>query len=120
MKRRDFLQTATLATAALPVSPFAHGQETAKAGKILHFDFSTEWEHPPTVNEADGTSFSAKNIKQLGERLGFDVDVTKDGSVFDRDLSQYKAFVFYTCGDLGKAPEGKAGGSPTGVLVQIL
>lgn len=114
MKRRDFFQTAMLVTLALTVPSFVHSEETAKAGKILYFDLSTEWEHPPTVNEADGTSFSAKIVKQLGQKLGFDVEATKDGSVFDRDLSQYKAFVFYTCSDLGKAPAGKTGISLNG------
>jgi len=113
MKRRDFLQTALFAATTVSVPSFVRSQGTT--GKILYFDLSTEWEHPPTVNEADGTSFSAKIIKQLGEKLDLDVDATKDGLVFDRDLSPYKAFVFYTCGDLGKAPAGKTGVSPTGL-----
>ncbi|MCL2744449.1 MAG: ThuA domain-containing protein, partial [Planctomycetaceae bacterium] len=114
MKRRDFLQTAVFAASTLAVPTFLHSEETGKANKILYFDLSTAWEHPPTVNEADGTSFSAKIIKRLGEKLGFEVDVTKDGSVFDKNLSSYKAFVFYTCGDLDKAPAGKTGVSSTG------
>jgi len=105
VKRRDFFKAAMLGSAALTVPSLMFGNEGTKKGKILYFDLSTEWEHPPTVNEADGTSFSAKIVKQLG----YDVHATKDGSIFDSDLSEYKAFVFYTCGDLHKAPEGKKG-----------
>lgn len=112
MRRRDFLKTAAAISAAATVSRVIFADE--KKGKFLYFDLSTEWEHPPTVNEADGTSYAGKIVKKLGEKLGFQVDVTKDGSVFDGDLSGYCAFVFYTCGDLDKAPEGKTGVSKQG------
>jgi len=110
MKRRDFFQAVMLGLAVLTSPSWMFGNENESKGKILYFDLSTEWEHPPTVNEADGTSFSAKIVQQLG----YNVHATKDGSVFDGDLSQYKAFVFYTCGDLHKAPEGKTGVSEQG------
>lgn len=100
MERRAFLKSAAILSASATLSPRLFGAEDEKKGKILYFDLSTEWEHPPTVDEADGTSFAAKIVKKLGESLGFEVDCTKDGSVFDGDLSRYAAFVFYTCGDL--------------------
>ncbi|MBQ6826669.1 MAG: ThuA domain-containing protein [Thermoguttaceae bacterium] len=104
MQRRDFIRGVgavglTLGLGALEAASFAAESEK-KGRKILYFDLSTEWEHPPTVDEADGTSKAAKIVKKLGESLGYEVDCTKDGSVFDGDLSQYAAFVFMTCGDL--------------------
>ncbi|MBR5626554.1 MAG: ThuA domain-containing protein [Thermoguttaceae bacterium] len=114
MKRRDFLRNTGLSIALASTFPAGWGFAEEKKGKILYFDLSTEWEHPPTVDEEDGTSFSAKVVKKLGADLGYDVDCTKDGTVFDGDLSQYKAFVFFTCGDLDKAPEGKKGITATG------
>lgn len=114
MRRRDFILTSGTAAAALSFSgDFLRGSE--KKRRILYFDLSVEWEHPPTVNEADGTSYSAKIVKQLGEKLGCEVIVTKDGSLFDGDLNAYDAFVFYTCGDLDKAPVGKKGMSLSGL-----
>lgn len=113
MRRRDFLKTAAVLS-TVSVSSRIFGAENEKKGKILYFDLSTEWEHPPTVDEADGTSYAGKIVKRLGEELGYDVDLSKDGSLFDGDLSQYAAFVFYTCGDLDKAPEGKTGLSKKG------
>lgn len=114
MKRRDFLKNVAAGTVAVTVSPRIFGAENVKKGKILYFDLSTEWEHPPTVDEADGTSYAGKIVRTLGEKLGYDVELSKDGTIFDGDLSGYSAFVFYTCGDLDKAPEGKKGVSKAG------
>ena len=114
MERRAFLKSAAILSASATLSPRLFGAEDEKKGKILYFDLSTEWEHPPTVDEADGTSFAGKIVKKLGEKIGYDVEITKNGSVFDGDLSKYAAFVFYTCGDLDKAPEGKIGVSEKG------
>jgi len=113
MQRRDFLKTLAAVSAVSALPKMTLTADEAKK-KILYFDLSTEWEHPPTVDEADGTSLAAKCVKKLGEELGYDVTVTKDGSVFDGDLSGYAAFVFYSCGDLDKAPEGKIGVSKEG------
>jgi type 1 glutamine amidotransferase len=41
-------------------------------------------------------------LTQLGKQHGFEVEPSKDGTVFDGDLDQYAAFVFYTTGDLTK------------------
>ena len=121
MKRRDFIRLTSLAlgavgleTAGVAMNRSAFAADDKPGRKILYFDLSTEWEHPPTVDEKDGTSKAAKIVKKLGKEIGFDVDCTKDGSVFDGDLSQYAAFVFFTCGDLdvkveNKTPVSKAG-----------
>ncbi len=100
MQRRDFIKMASFSTGLCLPCIVSSSWAEEKKGKILYFDLSTEWEHPPTVDEKDGTSFAGKIVKKLGNSFGYEVVCTKDGSVFDGDLSQYAAFVFYTCGDL--------------------
>ena len=107
MERRDFLKALSVLAAGAAAPAWSHAGDV-RPGKILYFDLSTEWEHPPTVDEPDGTGFAAKIVKKLGEELGREVVISKDGSLFDGDLSGYAAFVFYTCGDLDKAPEGRS------------
>ena len=119
MERRDFLKTVGLSAGAvaglgLPEVNSSAWSAEKKGRKLLYFDLSTEWEHPPTVDEADGTSFAAKIVRKLGQSLGFEVDCTKDGSVFDGDLSQYTAFIFYTCGDLDVKVKNRTPVSATG------
>jgi type 1 glutamine amidotransferase len=45
-------------------------------------------------------SHSERVLAELGKAAGFDVECTKDGRVFDRDLDAYDALVFYSCGDM--------------------
>ena len=82
MNRRDFIRTISLTLGAVGLESTSFNVENLgfaedKPGrKILYFDLSTEWEHPPTVDEADGTSKAAKIVKKLGEAIGYDVDCT--------------------------------------------
>ncbi|MDO5554607.1 MAG: ThuA domain-containing protein [Planctomycetia bacterium] len=115
MKRRDFIELLGTCAVVCAAPGMTWADAGEKRGKILYFDLSTEWEHPPTVDEADGLSYAAKKIQAWAKPLGLDVVCSKDGSLFDGDLSQYAAFVFYTCGELDKAPEGKIGISEQGV-----
>ena len=117
MKRRHFLEALSLLAASMAHpfdKTFAADSADSQRGKLLYFDLSTEWEHPPTVDEEDGTSFAAKVVKKLGESLGFEVTCTKDGSILDSDLGVYRAMIFYTCGDLDRAPETRTGATVKG------
>lgn len=116
MKRRDFLKTAGLAAvgAAIPAR-FALCAGTSK--RILYFDRSNNFVHPPTIERADGTTVCGEALKALGQKLGFEVDCSKDCLLFDGDLSKYGAFVFYTCGNLDQPDaEGKPGMSEQGIF----
>ena len=101
MKRREFLLDSALAAVAfstfLPVASAA-----GKTKKILYFERTTGFIHPPTIYEADGVSAAGKRLKKLGEKFNCEVVCSKDGSIFDGDLDQYDAFIFYTCGNLDK------------------
>ncbi|HET6881487.1 MAG TPA: ThuA domain-containing protein [Pirellulales bacterium] len=100
MKRRDLL----LATgAALSLSSFPLGWAAAddqKQRKLLMFTRSQGFEHSACKRDGDVLAYNERVVTELGKKHGFDVVATKDGRVFDSDLSGYDAFLFYTTGDL--------------------
>ncbi|MDO5552166.1 MAG: ThuA domain-containing protein [Planctomycetia bacterium] len=99
MKRRQFLKQSGLAalTMSLPMSQlFA----VDKAVKILYFERSSDFVHAPTIDLGKGESVAGRALRRMGRENGFEVDCTKEGTIFDGDLDQYAAFVFYTCGEL--------------------
>jgi type 1 glutamine amidotransferase len=109
MKRRDML----LATGAamLGVSAFPLGWARAasnKKQKILYFTRSVGFQHSPVARKDGELSLSEKLFMEQGEKHGVEVVCSKDGSIFDGDLSQFDCFAFYTCGDLTKPSIDKA------------
>jgi type 1 glutamine amidotransferase len=98
---------------------FPFGWSTAaenKKRRLLYFTRSVEYEHSVIAPGADGMSHSGKVLQQLGQRIGFEVQCTKDGRVFDEDLAQYDGIISYLCGDQSRpsvrktppvSPEGK-------------
>ena len=97
MLRRHVLRLApgALLTAALSA-------QTRPAGKrkLLYFTRSAGFEHAVVKRRGTEFSLSEKIMMEIGRRDGLDVECTKDGRIFDGDLDQYTAFVFYTSGDL--------------------
>ena len=113
MKRREMLQTLGTAVLAWPLAGricFA----AQKRRKLLFFSRSVLFEHS-TVHREDGAlSFAEKQFIDLGRQAGWEIDCTKDGDVFDGDLSPYAAIAAYSCGaanDLMK-PDGLDGSRP--------
>ena len=98
MKPHSVLSLAVVAV-FLGLSTFIHAQETKKA-KILHFTRSQSFEHAPAKLLDDGTTVSGQGLKTYFSDKNIEVVETQDGSVFDGDLGQYDAFVFYTSGNL--------------------
>jgi type 1 glutamine amidotransferase len=82
---------------------------------MLYFTRSAGIEHEVVKQSEAGPSHSEKNLIEMGRIRGFEVEGTKDGRVFDGDLSQYDAIAFYTSGDLtqlaqdGSPPMTRAG-----------
>lgn len=110
MKRRDLLLAAG---AALSLSPFPLGWAADAAGKrrkLLMFTRSQGFQHSACKRTGDELGYNERVVTELGKRHDFDVVATKDGRVFDSDLDQYDAFLFYTTGDLTQ--EKSADGSP--------
>lgn len=105
MKRREFL-TASLAgvlCASLNPSlkPVLAADAVSGGKKLLYFERSTSYIHPSTIlDEKTGMSVGGRVLTELGKKLGYEVVCTKDGRVFDGDLSQYDAFLLNCCGVL--------------------
>jgi type 1 glutamine amidotransferase len=115
MKRRDLLLASG---AALSLSHFPMtwaGADDEKKRKLLMFTRSQSFEHSSCKRQGDELAYNERVVSELGKKNGFDVVATKDGRVFDSDLSGYDAFLFYTTGDLTKEGTDKTPPmSPTG------
>jgi len=98
MKQRSGLFLAII-VAFLGLCTLLNAQEAKKA-KILHFTRSQGFEHAPAKRLDDGTTVSGQALNKYFADKNIEVVETQDGSVFDGDLNQYDAFVFYTSGNL--------------------
>ncbi|HEY2840794.1 MAG TPA: ThuA domain-containing protein [Pirellulales bacterium] len=106
MKRRDLL---LLTAAAICLTTFPLRMATGEAAadkpkrKVLFFTKSSGFQHSAITRGPNGELGPAeKALTKLGEQNGFEVECTKDGRVFDKDLNQYDAIFFYTTEDLTK------------------
>jgi type 1 glutamine amidotransferase len=101
MHRRFWL----LAVAAL-VAPAWLNPSTASADakkKVLFFTKSSGFQHSAIARKGDELSHAEKILTEIGEKNGFEVVCSKDGSMFEPGkIEQFDAFVFYTTGDLTK------------------
>jgi type 1 glutamine amidotransferase len=68
--------------------------------KVLFFTKSAGFQHSVVTRKGEELAHAERVLVEMGKSHGFDVEPTKDGGVFDKDLSGYDAFVFYTTGDL--------------------
>lgn len=98
MKRHYVLSIVTLA-ACLGFCAFLSAQET-KPAKVLYFTRSQSFEHDPAKLLGDGTTSSGRGLKNYFADKKIELIETQDGGLFDGDLEQYDAFVFYTSGNL--------------------
>lgn len=101
--RRDVLQAgaATLAnTVWLSPKLFAADEGKSKRKKILFFTKSSTFEHSVVKRQQGAPAYAERILSEFAKGAGFDIEATKDGSVFDGDLGSYDAFFFYTTGDL--------------------
>ena len=117
MRRREMLLTT--GAACLSLAAFPRGwvaAEDKKKPHVLFFTRSAGFEHSVINRGKDDKPGHAEGVfTDLGKQNGFDVTVTKDGSVFDGDLDPFDAFFFFTTGDLTqKARDGGEAMSPAG------
>jgi uncharacterized protein len=73
------------------------------APKVLFFSKSSSYEHDVVTRADKAPSLAETILTEIGRTHGFDVIATKDGRVFDSDLTQYDAFFFFTSGNLTDA-----------------
>lgn len=110
VSRREALRRlgrATVTTCALSSGAFpAHWVRAQDRGKkeshILFLTKSSGYEHGVVRRQNGQLSHAEKVFIELGRKHGFKVTASKDGGLFDKDLSQFDAFFFYTSGDLLK------------------
>ena len=86
-----------------PCGRAANNSNKNKLLKVLFFSKSSGFEHDVVKRTGEGQSLSETKLTELGILHGFNVVATKDGRVFDGDLSQYDAFFFFTTGNLTDA-----------------
>ncbi|MBI1371054.1 MAG: ThuA domain-containing protein [Planctomycetes bacterium] len=76
--------------------------------RILFFTRSAGYEHSVVKVSGDKPCYAETILRPLCEKNGWELTVTKDGSVFTpENIAKYDAFAFYTTGDLtGPAKDG--------------
>jgi hypothetical protein len=106
--RRTAIQAVAAAAVGLAVSPFIGlAAETPGNGKkILLFTRSQDFPHTVVTRKiAQDLAFAEKLFQEIATKAGYDVTVSKDGTIFEPDrIGQFDAFAFYTTGDLTKPP----------------
>lgn len=99
MKRRELLKGA----AAVGCGALL-GRTTAAAGgrkqRVLFFTRNVGYYHSVVQRHGTALSHAEQALTEMGKRAGFELVCTKDGRVFDDDLTQYDAFAFFTNNDL--------------------
>jgi len=105
MNRRDVLKAAGVAAAAMAASPFLRmtsAQENGKTRKVLFFTKSAGFQHDVVKRKnPDELSFAEKYMVDFGKKHNFEVQCTKDGSVFTSEgLARFDVIMFYTTLDL--------------------
>ncbi len=103
MNRREWLRLAGLGACTLVSSTFPIGRAAARSGKkphVLFFTKSSGFEHSVVRRVGGKLSHAERVLTELGEKHGFEVTATKDGTIFDSDLSRFDVVFFYTTGDL--------------------
>jgi uncharacterized protein len=99
----ELLGAVALLETTRPCGRAANNNNKNKLLKVLFFSKSSGFEHDVVKRTDEGQSLSETKLTELGRTHGFDVVATKDGRVFDGDLSQYDAFFFFTTGNLTEA-----------------
>lgn len=103
MKRREFIKDLATLCISGSLLPMLRAQD--RKVRVLYFTRSAGFEHSVVARPNEGLSHSEKILIELGKRAGFEVECTKDGSVFDGDLEQYAVVALYATGDLTR-PDG--------------
>ena len=118
MRRRQFLLSTGLAALGASTSPCPGAGRRRPAEADLYFTRSSGFQHSVVKRKGNELAHSERIMTEWGQKHGFDVECTKDGSVFDGDLNKYDAFAFYTTGvlthadDAKKLASGDNGGTP--------
>jgi len=106
-----------LTAAVLPLAESSRCLAGQRGYRVLYFTRTVGYEHAVIRRKGHELSLSESVLTGIGKQHSIDVQCSKDGRIFDGDISKYDAFVFFTNGDLTKpnkqdtpplSPEGKA------------
>jgi uncharacterized protein len=109
--KTPFLRLTAALTLALVASPVLAadsspavpgGWDKAKGKRVLYFTKSSGFEHSVVKRPAkDQLSHSERILTELGQKHGFEVTCSKDGTIFTpENIAKYDVFAFYTSGIL--------------------
>ena len=74
--------------------------KTGKKAKVLYFTRSSSDGHSPAKMRENGTTLSGEALSKYCVARNIELVESHDGTIFDGDVSEYDAFVFYTTGGL--------------------
>jgi uncharacterized protein len=108
------LATSLLLAAVNPLYAVARQKQYEKLSgkKVLFFSKSAGFEHDVSRRMNDGPSFAERVISNLAKSYDFEITLSKDGTIFDKDHEQFDCYYFYTSGDLCDANVGNADREP--------
>ncbi|QDT49661.1 Trehalose utilization [Symmachiella dynata] len=105
--RREMLAATAAAASTYGLGSFPAGwadDKTGKRRKVLMYTRSEGYQHASVSRDKAEYGPAELVLMDLGQKHGFDVYATKDGSIFTpENIAKYDAFFFYTQGDLSKA-----------------
>lgn len=105
INRRDVLRAAGVGAAAIAANSFLAGWvagEETKPRKVLFFTRSQTFPHPVVTRKEgpDKLAFAEQIAVDLGAKNGFEMTVTKDGTIITPEkLAEFDAVMFYTTGE---------------------
>ncbi len=106
INRREMLAATAAAASTFGLGSFPSGwaaDDSGKPKRILMFTRSEGYQHASVSREKAEYGPAELVLMDLGQKHGFEVDATKDGTVFTpENIDNYDAFFFYTQGDLSK------------------
>lgn len=68
--------------------------------RLLFFTKSAGFQHDVVKRDQGALAYAERIMMGLGEKYGFDVVCSKDGTVFESDYQNFDAYFFYTTEDL--------------------
>jgi uncharacterized protein len=100
ISRRRALGVLAGSAALSALSPRLISEEKKRPRSVLFFTKSSGFEHSVVKRDGDKLGLAETVFMELGKKRGFEVVVTKDGGIFDKDLGAFDVIFFYTTGNL--------------------
>src|SRR5690242_9914100 len=87
---------AAFAAGSIPLGWTMAADSDGKRKKVLFFTKSAGFQHSVVTRKGDELAHAEKIFTELGKKHGFDLTVTKDGSIFTPEkLADFDVIAFY-------------------------